>query len=249
MRPLRNEIAIYFVLAVGFLIAAGGQQIGATVVPPIQLGNVLQTTISDADLFALTVFFGFKGSETLNYGSSLRSDTQWVGTLSGSYLGTGVSVNYNGDLSTYPSVTWTTGGNYGSDAWSGSGSASATSTAAGFDMSFLYSIHVGSHVGTYTYTISAKVLPSGVVLIPFSGTEGTVIADGISVAEPHFYEFGVLDFVAQDGRIVINGLLGAPPPPAPMSIFLHTAPEPSSLLLMVGAITGLLVVCRKMLPS
>ena len=164
--------------------------------------------------------------------------------LSGSYLGSGVSFNHKGDLSAYPSVTWTTGGNYGSETLSGSGNASATSTAAGFDMSFLYSIHVGSHVGTYAYTISAKVLPSGIVLIPFSGTHGTFIADGISVAEPHFYEFGVLDFVAQDGRIVINGLVGTPPPPAPMSIFLHTAPEPSSVLLMVGAIPGLLAVRR-----
>ena len=58
MQPLRNEIAIYFALAVGFLVAASGQLICATVVPPIQVGNVLQTTISDADLFALTVFFG-----------------------------------------------------------------------------------------------------------------------------------------------------------------------------------------------
>src|ERR1700685_1846986 len=90
---------------------------------------IVQSTVTDTDTVFLSGLFGFQSGQTINFSSSSNS-AAWSGSLSGTYLGTGLSVSYLGNLSGYPSgaLTWTGTGTYGANAWTGSGSMTIAET-------------------------------------------------------------------------------------------------------------------------
>ena len=91
----------------------------------------------------------------------------WSGTLSGTYLGTPLSLGYSGNLTGYPGgpITWSTAGTYGADGWTGGGSASITDlTTTTFQLAFSDSVTLGSLTTALNYTIPGSILPDGSII-------------------------------------------------------------------------------------
>ena len=74
----------------------------AGLLSPLDASALVQSTASDTDALLLSAFVGFQPGQTLNYNATSTSTT-WSGSLSGRYLGTGLSLSYAGDLSGYSS--------------------------------------------------------------------------------------------------------------------------------------------------
>jgi len=240
-------------ILISFLLFIGGPTVYAAPLSPLEASLVLQGTIPDDDFFLLTRFFGFQVGETLNYQST--SDLSgWSATLSGTYLGASLNVSYSGDISAFPAgaITWTSSGSYGSAAWSGSGSALITDTLMGFQVDFNSLLTVGSNSGLENVLIDATEDVSGT---RFVGTSGTASVNGSPLLFPPFtktYEFPTplifppkvhsdIDFLGHP--IIINEYFPTPVPlAAPFSIVgtIATVPEPSTYLLLVPGLLGLL---------
>jgi PEP-CTERM motif-containing protein len=229
----------------------------AGLLSPSEAAVLIQSTASDTDAMLLSLFYGFQAGQPLNYSSSLTT-TAWSGTLSGTYIGTGLSLTYLGDLSNYPSgpVTWTSSGSYGSQSWSGSGSATIADTSSTtFQVGFVYAMTVGSNSASISYQIPGTVTSNGTIMYgdPGNGAVGTgsLTLNGVlgqnelsysylEIPDPHVWSritrsdrpgvhwVNSLDIDAVTGAA--SGIIIGP---------LKDTPEPSSLLLMGFGLLGL----------
>ncbi len=230
-------------LLLAFCLSVETQRLHASVIVQ-NIGAVVQATINDADLLALTNLFGL-GPGTLNYAST-TTNSQWTGILSGAYLGAGVNVDYSGDLSQYPigQITWTTSGFYGGAPWSGNGSASFANTASGFNMLFLYSISVGSHSADYNFAISADVSPTGDVRFDDANSSGSLISDGVVILDANFsyiqFRQKWIDDATEhnNNRIVSTGTKPIANGVLSMTNTIETVPEPTTLFLVGAGFIG-----------
>jgi hypothetical protein len=99
-----------------------------------QASNTLaETIIPDSEVSVLTQFFGSSPDQVLNFHSDPSPDGS-VGTLSGTYLGKNLSVQYKFVKSGFPGtsglITFASSGLYGLQPWAGSGDVSLTLSEA-----------------------------------------------------------------------------------------------------------------------
>jgi hypothetical protein len=146
---------------------------------------LVQTTATDADALLLGQIYGFQPKQTLNY-LSTGDSTSWSGSLSGTYAGTALSLSYSGDLSNYPAgaITWASTGNYGADAWSGTGSATITDlTATTFQVTLAYAMTAGGNSASIDYVIPGTVGADGSIMYGSPGNDdagtGTLTVNGV----------------------------------------------------------------------
>jgi hypothetical protein len=183
----------------------------AGLLSPSEASALVQSTASDTDAMLLALFYGFEAGQTLNYSSSLTT-TAWSGTLSGTYIGTGLSLTYLGNLSNYPpgAVTWTNSGSYGSQSWSGSGSATIADTSSTtFQVGFGYSMTVGSNSASISYQIPGTVSPGGTIMYGDPGNgeagTGTLTLNGILDAVDLQYSYVAID---TDTQLISDIIIG-----------------------------------------
>jgi hypothetical protein len=231
----------------------------ASLLSPFEASALIQSTATDTDGMLLSLFYGFEAGQTLNYSASLTT-TSWSGTLTGTYLGTGLSLTYLGDLSNYQSsgaVAWTNSGSYGNQSWSGSGSATIADTSSTtFQVSLSYSMMVGSNSASINYMIPGTVGSDGTIMYGEPGNEevgdGTFSLNGTPNKNISKYSYKTLsnglqiisdirifgkkrgfnnDYNTDEFRGIIIGPLTS------------SVPEPSSALLMGFGLLALMGMC------
>lgn len=215
----------------------------AEILSVLDASSIVQSTLTDNDVGLLSGLFGFQPGASLNYASS-STTSDWTGTLSGSYLGTALSVGYTGDLSGFPSgpVTWLDSGSYGTDTWTGSGSASFVDTSATtFQMTFSDSVDVDALTASANAVIPGTVLPDGTIMFgtlsqPEAGP-GTAVIDGKDYDIYFSYRIVNGKKIYSDWIKVKKGTLPPPPPPEFMNQYVEKHP-PIGPMLLNGTITA-----------
>lgn len=169
LKNQRNQI--FAISSIILSLATSVQSASGATLSIADASVILQSTISDSDVFLLTALTT-PVSGTVDYNSTSVTPG-WSGTLSGTYNKDNLNVSYIGNLLSYPSgpVTWNSSGNYGSIPWNSSGSATFVSTSAtGFNIIFNDSLTVGSNSGSINYIIPGIQDESGTF---FDGEVGT----------------------------------------------------------------------------
>lgn len=170
---LRSSVVLCLILtALSGSHSAKADSLGAE-----SAGLLLENTFPDLDVEMLTDFAGFS-SGSLTYGANITS-TSFTAYLSGTYAGEPLHVTYAGNLASFPggAITWTSTGDYGAEAWSGSGSAVFTfPDASSFDEMYSSSMTLGSHSGSYSATLEGSTTP----FVEYLNGSGTMIADGVA---------------------------------------------------------------------
>ena len=247
-------VALLFMLIQALLGVTPSAQAG--LLSPSEASALVQSTASDSDALLLSLFYGYESGQTLNYQSSSTS-TSWAGALSGTYAGTSLSLNYLGDLSSYPSgpITWTTSGVYGSQTWSGVGSAIISDTSATtFQVGLMYSMTVGGNSASLSYVIPGTVASGGKIMYGSPGNgevgSGNLILNGsldlnvirfsyLGIGESlQFSDIGILDENWYNAAVLSRGIIIGP-------VKTPSTPEPASWLLMTLGIVGLLCIGAK----
>jgi hypothetical protein len=143
-------------------------------VDPIEAGLAAELSVPDLEFFLLTQFVGLS-PDTLTLSETVSS-TGVSYVESGIYLGQPVNVTLSGITSSFPVITYTTSGTYGSSPWSGGGTITFMATSTGFTMDFSgTSLMIGTHSGLYDIQVTAADDGTN---ITFVNTTGTVFADG-----------------------------------------------------------------------
>jgi hypothetical protein len=204
----RSRLTLWSIL----VVSVAGTPARASLINAMDASAMIQSTSTDLDFGFLTEFFGFHGGEIVNYNSTSIVSATWAGTLAGTYLGTGLSVAYTGDVSAYPSgpITWTDAGTYGAQGWSGSGSATITDVSATiFQVAVVDTLTIGSHVASVSGVIPGTVLSDGTIMFgdPANPEAGPVPA--------------IIDGLARD--IYLSFRMGEPGMP-PISLCLKSLP-------------------------
>lgn len=261
-RTLMPLVSFLLAPALTLALTTGAPARAALLTAP-QASEMIQSTATDTDFEFLNDFVGWQLGQTVDYTSS-TSVSAWTGTLSGSYLGVPLSVDYTGNLSAYPPgpVTWTSTGSYGAASWNSSGSATITdATPTTFDLAFIDSLTVGSNTASLDYTIPGTVLGDGsVVFGAAAGDEvgsGTGMINGMALANRCYsYEDAAMtiqsdivirpddlacdDYHTDKNKYVKDNttllLTG--------TITTTGIPEPSALILVVSGLLGLAVARR-----
>jgi hypothetical protein len=232
---------------------------------PAMAGLVLNDTIPDSDLYALSLFVGTSMDKL--HTKEIDTTTSFSQTLSGTYAGLGLSVTYTGDPTAFPGgpVTWTSSGTYGAQAWNSSGSATFTfPTASTFQVAYSSSLTVGSNTLLDNTTISGA--DNGTYLY-YTGTTGTLTLNhnapvpapmktSDTALKPYV---GIDDYddIEVDGKRIITSIdciyeikLSPNPPYPPILIksagHISFVPEPSTLVLASFGILAMLLTwqCR-----
>ena len=205
---------------------------------------IVQSTVTDTDTVFLSGLFGFQSGQTINFSSSSNS-AAWSGSLSGTYLGTGLSVSYLGNLSGYPSgaLTWTGTGTYGANAWTGSGSMTIAETSSTtFQVTLAESLDIGGSTASLNSVIPGTVLPDGDIVYGDSSDSevgsGTALLDGVRKYDV-YYSYRKEDhrLVQSDIVLVRKGRPLPPPPPGWRNIYL-VKPISDDLFDITGKITS-----------
>jgi hypothetical protein len=157
-------------LAFGFaVVVTGPRDAAATAFNAAKRWLVLGDTIIDSDMAFLAQTYG-AFPDTLSFGVD-ASPSSYTASMSGTYGGSGLSISYAGNLSSYtPTVSWTGIGSYGTNTWSSNGTATFSfPTATLFQEVYASS----STVGTHSETTSVMI----------SGTDGPVTYTGTSTVQ------------------------------------------------------------------
>jgi PEP-CTERM motif len=268
MRTLRNTTWILTVILGSF---AAAPVVRADIINgPAMAGLVLNNTIPDGDLYALSLFAGtstdvLKTRATDTYDPTVPSGG-FTETMSGTYAGQALSVTYTGNTTAFPggAATWTSTGTYGALNWMGSGSALFTfPTASTVQIAYTSTLSLLNGVNP-VFTVSNSSTISGTDIsnwLWYTGTTGTLTVNGIPMAAPAFTqgtflspivgELGYDDYEVK-GRITITSLYeicdeedtGLPyntPTLIKSAGTINLVPEPSSLVLAGIGTLGVLV--------
>jgi hypothetical protein len=163
-------------ILLGLAGVAASVSVAKADIVPAYAWLLLENTIPDLDVAALTEFVGTVPA-SLSYGAVI-GQAKYTASLSGTYDGQALDINYVGNFSSYPGgpVTWTGSGTYGSETWSESGTALFTfPTKTTFTESYYESVNVGSNAAVFDpfMTGSAFVSTTG-----YLNVTGASVADG-----------------------------------------------------------------------
>jgi hypothetical protein len=159
-----------FVMA---LLVGGPATVHAATLSVLDASSLIQSTATDADALFLSIFKNISPVAVWNYAST-SSLTGWTGSLSGSFLGSALSVSYSGDLSAYPSgaVTWTSSGTYAAETWDTEAHVTIVNPSADTFVVLLNdTFHLGANTALLDYTIPGSVLPDGTIMFGSPGNE------------------------------------------------------------------------------
>ena len=188
MKTYRNFSGILAALLA--LVASMQHASAGDINGPAMAGLVLNNTIPDGDLYALSLFAGRSG----NVLSTSATDTTagFTETLSGNYAGQALSVAYTGNTTAFPAgaVTWSSTGTYGAQAWAGSGSATFTfPTASTFQVAYTESLTIGANSVAINATLYGA--DNGTRLY-YTGVSGTLTVNANPPIPAPMYTEGVL---------------------------------------------------------
>jgi hypothetical protein len=140
---------------------------------------ILNNTLPDNDYNLLTQFAGFNLGDTLSL-SMTGTSNGWQTSLTGTYLGTNLNVNYSGTITSGGLASWTSSGTYGASTWTGSGTAQFSQTSSNtFQLIDDSELSLDENTSVLHITNSGSFNGQSVM---YTGTTGTETLNGNAVA-------------------------------------------------------------------
>lgn len=239
------------VVCLAAILGTGRTASADLMIDALEAGLLLSNTIPDVDLDSITRINGYTGNQTLSMSGTVTTGG-FTETLSGTYQGTALSINYVG-ITSGNTITWTTTGSL-----TGSGSATFSfPTSSTFAIGYSSSWTSSSNTASDSLTISGGFGDPTLSTLTYTGTTGTITINGAPVPAPETYNSILCPYTGKVSRgqgpyTDIDGPDGKPtiiddvqmtsaPVGGPFVFtgYISTVPEPSSLIIVALGSIGL----------